>query len=64
MMRLASVPLQSRALAAPGTPDGHGDTRPAQVWTRPGAQLSVEIDGLGVLTTPGVAEADDSPIAA
>jgi len=39
-----------------GTPPGVGMARKPQVWLKPGDEVEVEIDGLGVLRNPVVAE--------
>jgi acylpyruvate hydrolase len=39
-----------------GTPSGIGNTREPQIFLRPGDTVSVEIEGLGVLTSPVAAE--------
>jgi 2-keto-4-pentenoate hydratase/2-oxohepta-3-ene-1,7-dioic acid hydratase in catechol pathway len=39
-----------------GTPSGVGMARKPPVWLKPGDEVEVEIDGLGVLRNPVVAE--------
>jgi 2-keto-4-pentenoate hydratase/2-oxohepta-3-ene-1,7-dioic acid hydratase in catechol pathway len=56
--------LEPGDLIATGTPEGVGHARTPPVWMRPGDEISVEIDGIGVLTNRVVAEAEDSTIAA
>lgn len=41
-----------------GTPGGVGFARRPQVWMKPGDTIEVDIDGVGVLRNPVVAEAD------
>jgi 2-keto-4-pentenoate hydratase/2-oxohepta-3-ene-1,7-dioic acid hydratase in catechol pathway len=41
---------------ATGTPEGVGHARKPPVWLRPGDEISIEIDRIGVLTNPVAAE--------
>jgi len=50
------VTLEPGDLIFTGTPPGVGMARKPQVWLKPGDVVEVEIDGLGVLRNPVVAE--------
>jgi len=50
------VTLEPGDLIFTGTPPGVGMARKPPVWLKPGDVVEVEIDGLGVLTNPVVAE--------
>ncbi|MGE8942226.1 fumarylacetoacetate hydrolase family protein [Leptospira interrogans] len=52
--------LEPGDLIATGTPEGVGHARKPPVWMRPGDEVSVEIDGIGTLTSRIVAESDNS----
>jgi 2-keto-4-pentenoate hydratase/2-oxohepta-3-ene-1,7-dioic acid hydratase in catechol pathway len=39
-----------------GTPPGVGMARDPQLWMKPGDEVTIEIEGLGVLTNPVEAE--------
>jgi 2-keto-4-pentenoate hydratase/2-oxohepta-3-ene-1,7-dioic acid hydratase in catechol pathway len=41
-----------------GTPSGVGFAREPPVWMRPGDLIEVEIEGIGVLRNPVIAEPD------
>jgi len=49
--------LQPGDVISTGTPGGVGVARDPQVWLQPGDELEVEVDGVGVLRNPIVAEA-------
>jgi len=48
--------LEPGDIIATGTPSGVGHARRPQVWMRPGDRIEVEIEGIGVLSNPVVAE--------
>lgn len=48
--------LEPGDLIATGTPNGVGHARDPQVWMRPGDRVEIEIDGIGTLANPIVAE--------
>jgi acylpyruvate hydrolase len=48
--------LEPGDLILTGTPAGIGCNRKPQVFLQPGDQVSVQIDGIGTLTNPVVAE--------
>jgi 2-keto-4-pentenoate hydratase/2-oxohepta-3-ene-1,7-dioic acid hydratase in catechol pathway len=50
------VTLEPGDLIFTGTPPGVGMARKPPVWLKPGDVVEVEIDGLGVLRNPVVAE--------
>lgn len=50
--------LEPGDLIAMGTPSGVGHARRPQVWMRAGDRVEVEIEGIGVLSNPIVAEND------
>ena len=50
--------LEPGDLIATGTPSGVGHARKPPVWMRPGDVVEVEVDGVGTLRNPIVAEAD------
>jgi len=50
--------LQPGDVISTGTPGGVGFARDPQVWLRPGDALEVEVDGIGTLRNPVVAESD------
>ncbi len=52
------VTLQAGDLIFTGTPPGVGAARNPPVFIQPGDRMEVEIEGLGVLSNPVVAEAD------
>lgn len=56
--------LEPGDLIATGTPEGVGHARTPPVWMRPGDEISVEIDGIGTLTSRIIAEPSDSSLAA
>jgi 2-keto-4-pentenoate hydratase/2-oxohepta-3-ene-1,7-dioic acid hydratase in catechol pathway len=41
-----------------GTPSGVGFARKPPVWMRPGDLIEVEIEGIGILRNPVIAEPD------
>jgi 2-keto-4-pentenoate hydratase/2-oxohepta-3-ene-1,7-dioic acid hydratase in catechol pathway len=51
--------LDTGDVLAMGTPAGVGHARKPPVWMRPGDVCEIEIDKLGVLSNPIVAEVDD-----
>ena len=56
--------LEPGDLVATGTPEGVGHARTPPVWMRPGDEVSVEIEGIGILTNHVVAETGDTTVAA
>lgn len=56
--------LEPGDVIATGTPEGVGHARKPPVWLRPGDEISIEIDGIGVLTNPVAAEQVSSAVAA
>ena len=52
----AVMTLEPGDIVATGTPAGVGTSRQPRRWIRPGERVRVEIDGLGVLENPAVAE--------
>lgn len=56
--------LEPGDLIATGTPEGVGHARKPPVWMRPGDEIEVEIDGIGVLRNPIVAAEASSATAA
>ncbi len=50
--------LQPGDLIATGTPPGVGHAKTPQRWLRPGETVEVEVEGIGVLRNPIVAEED------
>ena len=50
--------LEPGDLIATGTPEGVGHARTPPVWTRPGDEIVVEIEGVGMLSNPIQAEAE------
>jgi 2-keto-4-pentenoate hydratase/2-oxohepta-3-ene-1,7-dioic acid hydratase in catechol pathway len=48
--------LEPGDIVATGTPAGVGTSRKPRRWIRPGERVRVEIDGLGVLENPAVAD--------
>ena len=56
--------LEPGDIIATGTPEGVGHARKPPVWLRPGDEISIEIDGIGVLTNPVEAEPASAPFAA
>ena len=50
------ITLEPGDLIATGTPAGVGTSRTPKRWIRPGERVRVEIDGLGALENPAVAE--------
>jgi 2-keto-4-pentenoate hydratase/2-oxohepta-3-ene-1,7-dioic acid hydratase in catechol pathway len=52
--------LEPGDLIATGTPAGVGIVRKPPVWLRPGDSVRVEIDGIGSLENPVIAEPDDT----
>jgi 2-keto-4-pentenoate hydratase/2-oxohepta-3-ene-1,7-dioic acid hydratase in catechol pathway len=53
-----TITLEPGDVLATGTPAGVGFARQPPVFLKPGDQLEVEIDGLGLLANPVVAEGD------
>lgn len=53
-----TITLEPGDVLATGTPAGVGCARQPPVFLKPGDQLEVEIDGLGLLANPVVAEGD------
>jgi 2,4-didehydro-3-deoxy-L-rhamnonate hydrolase len=51
-----AITLEPGDLIATGTPAGVGFTREPPIYLRPGDEVTVEIDGIGALTNPVVAE--------
>lgn len=49
--------LEAGDMIAMGTPEGVGHARTPPVWMKPGDVIEVEIEGIGVIRTPVVAEA-------
>jgi 2-keto-4-pentenoate hydratase/2-oxohepta-3-ene-1,7-dioic acid hydratase in catechol pathway len=47
-----AITLEPGDLIATGTPAGVGAFRDPQVWLQPGDEVTIEIEGLGVLTNP------------
>jgi 2-keto-4-pentenoate hydratase/2-oxohepta-3-ene-1,7-dioic acid hydratase in catechol pathway len=47
-----AITLEPGDLIATGTPAGVGAFRQPQVWLRPGDEVTIEIESLGVLTNP------------
>lgn len=56
--------LQPGDLIATGTPPGVGHAKTPPRWLRPGETVEVEIEGIGVLSNPVVAEEDQEATAA
>ena len=54
------VTLEPGDVILTGTPEGIGGTRNPRVFMKAGDTISVEIEGLGTLTNPVVAEAEES----
>jgi 2-keto-4-pentenoate hydratase/2-oxohepta-3-ene-1,7-dioic acid hydratase in catechol pathway len=52
----AVMTLEPGDIVATGTPAGVGTSRTPKRWIRPGERVRVEIDGLGALENPAVAE--------
>jgi len=52
----ATLTLRPGAVILTGTPEGVGMGRTPPVWLKPGDQVAVEIDGIGRLENPVVAE--------
>jgi 2-keto-4-pentenoate hydratase/2-oxohepta-3-ene-1,7-dioic acid hydratase in catechol pathway len=50
-----AITLEPGDLIATGTPDGVGVFRDPKVFLQPGDEISVEIEGIGLLTNPVVA---------
>jgi len=50
--------LEPGDLIATGTPEGVGHARRPPVWMRPGDEISIEIDQIGILTNPVQAEVE------
>jgi len=48
--------LEPGDLIAMGTPSGVGHARRPQVWMKAGDRVEVEIEGIGILSNPVVAE--------
>jgi 2-keto-4-pentenoate hydratase/2-oxohepta-3-ene-1,7-dioic acid hydratase in catechol pathway len=55
--------LEPGDMIATGTPGGVGFARNPPLWLRPGDTITVDIEGVGVLTNPVQAEAS-SPLPA
>jgi 2-keto-4-pentenoate hydratase/2-oxohepta-3-ene-1,7-dioic acid hydratase in catechol pathway len=55
-----SFTLEPGDLIATGTPAGVGIVRQPPVWLQPGDTVRVEIDGIGSLENPVIAEPDDT----
>jgi 2-keto-4-pentenoate hydratase/2-oxohepta-3-ene-1,7-dioic acid hydratase in catechol pathway len=53
----AVMTLEPGDIVATGTPAGVGTSRTPKRWIRPGERVRVEIEGIGVLENPAVAEA-------
>ena len=51
-----AITLEPGDLIATGTPAGVGFTREPPIYLRPGDEVTVDIDGIGALTNPVVAE--------
>jgi 2-keto-4-pentenoate hydratase/2-oxohepta-3-ene-1,7-dioic acid hydratase in catechol pathway len=56
--------LEPGDLIATGTPEGVGHARTPPLWLRPGDEISVEIDQIGILSNPVAAEPNISNLAA
>jgi 2-keto-4-pentenoate hydratase/2-oxohepta-3-ene-1,7-dioic acid hydratase in catechol pathway len=54
--------LEPGDLIATGTPAGVGIVRRPPVFLAPGDTVRVEIDGIGVLENPVIAEPDDTAV--
>lgn len=54
----AAMTLEPGDLIATGTPEGVGHARRPPVWMRPGDEISIEIDQIGILTNPVQAEVE------
>ncbi len=52
----AALTLEPGDLILTGTPEGVGHARTPQVWMKPGDTVEVEIEGIGLLRNPIVAE--------
>ena len=52
----AVMTLEPGDIVATGTPAGVGTSRTPKRWIRPGERVRVEIEGLGVLENPAIAE--------
>ena len=52
------TPLVPGDIISTGTPQGVGFTRKPPIWLKPGDVVEVEVEGIGVLRNPVVAEAD------
>lgn len=52
------TPLVAGDIISTGTPQGVGFTRKPPIWLRPGDVVEIEVEGIGVLRNPVVAEAD------
>lgn len=56
--------LEPGDLIATGTPEGVGHARRPPLWLRPGDEISIEIDQIGILSNPVAAEPSVSNLAA
>jgi 2-keto-4-pentenoate hydratase/2-oxohepta-3-ene-1,7-dioic acid hydratase in catechol pathway len=54
--------LEPGDIISTGTPAGVGIARRPPAFLRPGDTVRIEIDGIGVLTNPVVAEPDDTAL--
>ena len=52
------TPLVPGDIISTGTPQGVGFTRKPPIWLKPGDVVEIEVEGIGVLRNPVVAEAD------
>jgi len=52
------TPLVPGDIISTGTPQGVGFTRKTPIWLKPGDVVEIEVEGIGVLRNPVVAEAD------
>jgi 2-keto-4-pentenoate hydratase/2-oxohepta-3-ene-1,7-dioic acid hydratase in catechol pathway len=54
----AFTPLVPGDIISTGTPQGVGFTRKPPIWLKPGDVVEIEVEGIGVLRNPVIAEAD------
>jgi len=57
----AITPLAPGDIISTGTPQGVGFTRKPPIWMKPGDVVEIEVERIGVLRNPIVAEADQQP---